>query len=118
MDTEHALRLVDYQDPAVAITALPRFTYSDLDREMHAYMSDGTWRIGYFAWATVLRRLPPWRWVGALMELPFLTDVGPKAYRWIANRRILISKLLGLPEPCAAGGACDLKAAAPGPKPP
>jgi predicted DCC family thiol-disulfide oxidoreductase YuxK len=109
-DTEHALRLVDYHDAGIAATAWPRFTAADLDREMHAYLPDGTWRIGYFAWAVVLKRLPKWRLLGRIMELPVFADAGPKAYRWFANRRLLVSKLLGLPAPCPTDGSCRLPA--------
>jgi predicted DCC family thiol-disulfide oxidoreductase YuxK len=107
-DTEQALRLVDYHDASVAATALPRFSVADLDREMHASLSDGTWRIGYFAWAAVLIRLPRWRLLGHIMEAAIFADIGPKLYRWVAARRLTLSRLLGLPAPCTHASACRL----------
>ena len=108
IDTENSLRLVDYHDPAVAATALPRFTFEELHSEMHTLMPDGTWRVGYFAWAAVLRQLPKWRFLGRLMDFALLADIGPKVYGFLAKRRLTISKALGLPAPCTDGEACRL----------
>jgi predicted DCC family thiol-disulfide oxidoreductase YuxK len=107
-DTNRRLRLVDYRRPDIAATALPRFTFADLDAEMHALMPDGTWRIGYYAWSAALGRLPALSWLGWIMDWALFADIGPKIYRWIADRRLLISRIAGLPAPCGEGGSCRL----------
>ena len=112
-DTARLLHLVDYHDSSVAEGALPRFSLADLDTEMHARLPDGTWRIGYFAWAAVLKQLPTWRFIGRIMEMAIFADIGPKFYRWVAGRRLQISKILGLPEPCTRDSACRLPASGP-----
>jgi len=108
LDTTHRLNFVDMNDPAVAETAAPRFTPAELTEEMRVKMPDGTWRTGFFAWAAVLRTLPLLRWLGILMQSWLLADIGPKAYRWTADHRYAISRLLRLPAPCAPDGSCRI----------
>jgi predicted DCC family thiol-disulfide oxidoreductase YuxK len=109
-DTNDALRFVDLHDESWAERAAERFTPSDLFDIMRVEMPDGTWRSGYFAWGAVLERLPTWRGLGLLMRFPLFYGIGPSIYRWVADHRLLVSRLLRLPEPCDANGACRIHA--------
>jgi predicted DCC family thiol-disulfide oxidoreductase YuxK len=108
LDRSHRLKMLDYNDPEVAATAEPRFRTEDLAREMHVRMPDGTWRIGFAAWAAVLSVLPATAWLGWLMKCPLVSEPGRVFYRWFASRRLQISRLLGLPAPCGPNGACRI----------
>ncbi len=110
-DEHRRIELVDYNNPEVAATALPRFSFDDLNTEMHVAMPNGTWRIGYWGWSAVLAELPKFKWFARIMNLPIFADIGPKAYRWIADHRLVISKALGLPPPCDSTGACRIPSA-------
>ncbi len=107
-DANRELNFVDMNDPAVASTALPRFSSADLNHEMHVLLPDGTWRTGYFAAAVILLRLPAWSFLGRLMSVWVFADIGPKLYRWVAEHRYGISTLLRLPTPCDASGSCRI----------
>ena len=104
LDTRRRVEFVDYNDPAVAAQA--PFSRERLDQEMHVLTPDGSWRVGFFGWAAVLRVLPRLGWLGWLLgTLPFRL-VGPGIYRWIARRRYRIP---GFPQPCRSA-ACELPA--------
>ena len=108
LDRKNRLIFRDYNDPAVAEQALPRFVPADLAREMHVRLPDGTWRIGFAAWAAILAALPRTYALGRLMQFPPVSEVGRLLYRWFAPRRRWFSKLLGLPAPCGPDGSCRI----------
>jgi len=101
-DTHHEVEFIDYQNAARA--AEVPFPREALDAEMHVQLPDGSWRIGFFGWAAILRRLPAWRWLGWLMIAPPFRRLGPPVYRWIARHRY---SLPGIPQPCSEH-ACGL----------
>jgi predicted DCC family thiol-disulfide oxidoreductase YuxK len=101
-DTHHEVEFIDYRDAASAAEA--PFSREALDAEMHVQLPNGSWQIGFFGWAAVLRRLPAWRWLGRLMIAPPFRWFGPSIYRWIARNRY---SLPGMPQPCSEH-ACGL----------
>jgi len=107
-DPNGVIRIVDLHDPKWADYAAERFSSKDLFDLMRVQLPDGTWRSGYFAWAAVLEQLPAWRWLGLLMRFPLLYGIGPAVYRWIADHRLIISRVLGLPAPCDENGSCRI----------
>lgn len=107
-DRSGAVLFVDLHEPDWAARAAGRFSTEDLKTEMRVHMPDGTWRTGYFAWAAILDQLPALRIVGQLMTLPILYGIGPATYRWIADHRQLVSRILHLPPPCDENGVCRL----------
>jgi len=110
LDTDGRLHFVDLNLPQAAADAAPRFTPKDLADEMHLQLPDGTWRIGFYAWAAIISVLPRLAWVSNIMLLPPIAEIGRSAYRLFASRRYLVSKLLGMPAPCDATGACKIPA--------
>lgn len=109
-DAARAIHFVNARDPARREEVRARFSDADALAEMRVQMPDGTWRTGYFAWAAILAALPRTRPLGLLMRLPVFYGLGPAVYRWVAARRLPISKLLRLPPPCDADGVCRLPA--------
>ncbi len=107
-DAARAVRFVNARDPARREEVRARFSDADALAEMRVLMPDGTWRTGYFAWAAILAAIRVTRPLGQLMRLPVFYAVGPAVYRWVAARRLTISKLLRLPPPCDADGVCRL----------
>ena len=119
-DRSEAIEFLDFRDPSAYELARGRFTQDDLTREMHALLPDGTWRIGYYAWAEIVGRLPgtEFRWpflavpgascVRAIMLLPPVAEAGRRLYRLLAEHRYCLSKLLGLPAPCGSAGPCTI----------
>lgn len=107
-NSANALKFVDYHDPNWANEAAERFCPEDLEAEMRVHMPDGTWRTGYFGWAAILEQLPALRLAGRLMRFPLLYGIGPAAYRWIADHRQIISRILRPPPPCDENGICHL----------
>ena len=108
-DRNDAIRVVDLHDPKWADHASERFTSADLFDLMRVQLPDGTWRSGYFAWGAVFEQIPALRAFGLLMRFPLLYGLGPAIYRWIADRRKIVSRLLGLPAPCDGSGTCIIK---------
>jgi len=110
MDGRNAVRFVDLHDPQWTTRASDRFTHDDLMQEMRVQMPDGSWRVGYFGWAVIFERLPSLAWLGKIMLLPVFYGIGPAVYRWIADHRLQVSKVLGMPPPCDVDGVCRIKA--------
>ena len=94
-DTRNRLLFLDYNDPQVA--AATALSPEELGREMHLREPNGNWAAGFTAWATILRALPRWAWLGWLLGRPPLRWVGPGLYRWVAGHRNLLP---GIPQPC------------------
>lgn len=101
-DRDHRLEFRDYHDPAVA--AETPFSFPQLNERMHVRTPDGRWHAGFFGWIAILRALPRWRWLAAVMNAPPLRWIGPAAYAVIANHRYQIPgwflRWLGAPPRC------------------
>jgi len=107
-DKNGSLQIVDLHGTRWAEHAADRFSPEDLFDLMRVQLPDGTWRSGYFAWAAVFEELPSLHALGLLMRFPLLYGLGPSIYRWVADHRIVISRVLGLPDPCDENGACRI----------
>jgi predicted DCC family thiol-disulfide oxidoreductase YuxK len=101
-DARERVEFVNYHQEAIAAEA--PFPLAELDAQMHVLAPDGSWKIGFFGWAAILRELPAWRWMGWLMIAPPFRWFGPALYRWIARHRY---SLPGMPPPCDEHG-CGL----------
>jgi len=55
--------------------------------ELHVWSEESGMRVGADAMAELLRRLPRWRWLGALIGFPLVLPLARPAYRWVAKRR-------------------------------
>ena len=95
-DSAARLRFLDFNDPLVAAQA--PYSGSELAREMHVRMPDGSWAKGFDAWLAVLGALPKLSWIGRLAGLPPFRWFGPSLYRFIASHRY---SLPGGPSHCA-----------------
>ena len=83
-DRDGRLRFIDLRTaPSQALPA-PR---DALAAEIFVREPDGSLRSGFAAWRRLLRALPGWRWLAALLALPPMSWLGPPAYRWIARHR-------------------------------
>lgn len=103
-DTDQRIDWIDYHDTEGRQRASP-FTIEELAAEMHARTDARGWTKGYRAWVEVLRVLPRWRWLAAILAAWPATFLGPVFYRWIASRRYT---LFGVPPPCDESGVCQL----------
>lgn len=108
-DPNGVLRFVDLHDEHWAEQVAERFTSKELFNQIHVLMPDSTWRSGYFAWGVILEQLPTFRPLGLLMRFPLFYGMGPTFYRWVADHRILVSRLLRMPPPCDENGACRIR---------
>jgi predicted DCC family thiol-disulfide oxidoreductase YuxK len=110
LDRDHRLEFRDYHDPAIA--AETSFSFDQLHRRMHVRTPDGRWHAGFFGWIAILRVLPRWRWLAAVLSAPPLRWLGPAAYQYIANRRYRLPgwllRWLGAPPVC--NDACIYRA--------
>lgn len=110
LDRAGRIEFVDLNTPEALAAAAPRFDAAALAEQMHVRMPNGTWRIGYEGWAHMMGALPGFAALAWLMKLPPVAQIGRPLYRWFAQRRYLVSKLLGLPAPCGTGAACPIGA--------
>lgn len=101
-DTRGEVSFRDYNIPEVA-TESP-FSRQEFDREMKVRTPDGHWHGGFFAWTAILKVLPAWRWLGAILAAPPMRWIGPSLYRLIAANRYRIP---GIPKPC--DGSCPVE---------
>jgi predicted DCC family thiol-disulfide oxidoreductase YuxK len=67
-----------------------------LDREMHVVDGRGRVQRGFAAWRRIARELPVLMPVLPFLWLPGANAVGSRVYRWVADRRMLISRRLRL----------------------
>ena len=58
---------------------------------MQLVLPDGRVLAGADAAPEILRRIPRWRWVARVLDLPGAGIVAGRAYRWIADNRMRIS---------------------------
>jgi len=110
MDVARSILIRNVHDPAVR-AMLPERLAGQMLRSMIARMPDGSWRIGYFAWCEILSAVLPLSMLGRVMKWPVFYGIGPAVYNWIAEHRLIISRLLRLPPPCDPNGVCRLDAA-------
>ena len=113
MDADSRIHFIDLNQPEAVDAAAGRFTAKDLIDEMHAHLPDGTWRVGYYAWAAIVGQLPGLRGLSKLLLFAPIAGVGRRLYRWFANHRYLASKLLGMPMPCSSSAVCKVPPARP-----
>lgn len=103
-DREQRLEFCDFNQPAIA--AETPFDFRQLDREMHVRTPDGSWHTGFLGWVAVLSALPRWRGLARLLRLPPLRWLGPPLYRFVADHRNRMPRVLlrwlGAPPPCSA----------------
>jgi predicted DCC family thiol-disulfide oxidoreductase YuxK len=101
-DLDHLLDFRDYNQPAIA--AETPFSLEQLNARMHVRTPDGQWHAGFFGWIAILRVLPRWRWLAAVLSAPPLRWIGPAVYRFIASHRYQVPawllRWLGAPQPC------------------
>ena len=60
-------------------------------RAMQLVLPDGRVLSGADAVPEILRRIPRWRWIGTLFDLPGARPFARRVYRWIADNRMRIS---------------------------
>ncbi len=103
-DRDGRIEWLDYNDTDVLERAAPH-TLEELAAEMHARTADGRWTKGFRAWIEVLRGLPRWRWLAAILSVWPFTRLGPHFYRWLARRRYT---LFGVAPRCEENGVCRM----------
>jgi predicted DCC family thiol-disulfide oxidoreductase YuxK len=108
LDRRNSIAFRNARDPEEAAHLPPRLSGETALRSMAAQMPDGTWRVGYFAWAAILSRIAITRPLGLAMSLPFFYGIGPAAYRWVADHRFILSRIFRLPPPCDENGTCRI----------
>ncbi len=89
-DPDGRLAFRDLNDP-VAAASLP-VPHENLREEMWVRLPGGTLASGFSGWLAVLRVLPRWRLVAAIIALPPLRWVGPIIYRIVARHRQLLPR--------------------------
>jgi predicted DCC family thiol-disulfide oxidoreductase YuxK len=97
LDIADRMTLVDFRSATIE-RAASRPPAEALASEMHLQREDGTWECGFFAFRYLVRVVPALFMFAPLMYFPFASRVGPKVYRFIADRRF---SLFG----CGCGGA-------------
>jgi predicted DCC family thiol-disulfide oxidoreductase YuxK len=97
LDTADRVTLVDFRKAGIE-RAADRPSADALASEMHLQKEDGGWERGFFAFRYLVRVVPALYVFAPLMYFPFAGRIGPKAYRFVADRRF---SLFG----CGCGGA-------------
>lgn len=94
-DTDDRLRPLPLQDEAEREAA--GVSRARAERAVVLVDPDGRSRDGAPAVAAVLRLLPGWGWLGRLMDLAPLRPLARVGYRWVADHRGLVSRIVGAP---------------------
>lgn len=108
MASHAAVKFVDLHSDEAKAAVVGRFTSEDLMREMIVQMPDTTYRIGYFAWIAILKYSSRFSSIANLMNNPLLYSIGPAIYKLVATNRLLMSKVMRLPKPCANDMVCHV----------
>lgn len=66
---------------------------------MQLVLPDGRVLAGADAVPEILRRIPRWRWLRRLFDVPGVRPLARRAYRWIAENRMQLSCSLRDPPP-------------------
>jgi len=69
----------------------PAITDETCMRAMQLVLPDGRVLAGADAAPEILRRIPRWRWVAALFDLPRARPYARRVYAWVARNRMKIS---------------------------
>lgn len=108
-DKQGHLHIVNLHSAEGQALAAGRWSASDLRDEMRVQMPDGSWRTGWYGWAALAGAFGWGRLLAWAMRGPLLASLGPALYRWVAARRLVISRILRLPPPCDPKGVCRLE---------
>lgn len=112
LDKRAPVMFVNLHEPRWSALLSERFSEDTPRKLMVAKLPDGTWRTGYFAWTSIFSVCQRTRIIGVMMGLPIFYDIGPRIYGYIANHRIMVSRVLRLPAPCDDLGLCRLQSGA------
>lgn len=109
-DRNHLLEFRDFN--RLEIAAETPYSLSELNRRMYVQTPDGAWHAGFWGWIAILKVIPRYRWLGAILKwIPFRW-IGPAIYDFVARNRYRVPKfllkILGVPTPCDE--ACALPA--------
>ncbi|HKY32575.1 MAG TPA: DUF393 domain-containing protein [Candidatus Polarisedimenticolia bacterium] len=85
-DARGLLETIPFQDPGVS-SRFPALSREALEREVHLVLPGGRVERGAAALPHVLRRLPRWRRVAWVVELPGISALAGAVYRAVARNR-------------------------------
>lgn len=109
LDWRLQIEFLDLHAHKVVQRRFPQLANRDLMGAMHVVDSHQTVYSGFAGIMQLLKAVPLGIPFWLVFSLPGLHRLGPKAYRWVANHRYAINRLLGidLPETCE-DGICKL----------
>ena len=93
LDRDQVLRIVPLQRAAERLPDAP--SAERLLDVIHVRDEQGRWTIGGAAWLLIMDEVPALRPVGRLVRTKPVRPLVEPAYRWIADHRWLLSRLLG-----------------------
>jgi len=93
LDRDHALRIVPLQRAAERVPDAP--PVERLLDIIHVRDDQGRWTTGGAAWLLIMDEVPALRPVGRLVRRKPVRPLVEPAYRWVADHRWLLSRLLG-----------------------
>jgi predicted DCC family thiol-disulfide oxidoreductase YuxK len=107
LDPKGRLRFVDIHDPSGAARDFPELRWEDLMDEMHVVDPDGRVTRGFIAFRTIAGVLPSLWALKPVLNLPGVSRLGRRVYRWVAKLRAR-----GCPD-----GTCSLHGGPPSERP-
>lgn len=87
LDWIKKLDYMNFQHEEIRGAIAPDLHYSQLDKAMHIKLPNGTFKNGFYAFRTMMWRLPLLFIFTPLMYIPGVPAIGNKAYAYVANRR-------------------------------
>lgn len=95
LDWRRRVEFLDLHDWARVSARFPHLNYDDAMGQIHVY-DDAAVYAGFHGTRRLLKALPLTFPLWLLMQIPGMTPLGERVYRWIARRRYAINRLFGV----------------------
>ncbi|MDZ4770313.1 MAG: DUF393 domain-containing protein [Chloroflexota bacterium] len=96
LDWRDRVTFLDLHDRADVTARFPALDHDVAMGEIHVYERGGREYVGFLGTRRMLKELPLTFPIWMLLQLPGMTWIGARLYRWIARRRYAINRLFGI----------------------
>lgn len=101
LDWGHRVEFLDLHAHDAVRARYPHLEHTSLMGEIHVIDGEGRLYAGFMGTRRLLREVPLGFPVWLLLQLPFMTPLGKRIYRFIARRRYAVNRFFGVTlQPC------------------
>ncbi len=95
-DWRHRVEFLDLHESALVTARYPALDHDAAMGEVHVYDRQGREFAGFLGTRRMLKEMPLTFPIWLLLQLPGMTALGARLYRWIACNRYAVNRLFGV----------------------